>query len=161
MSPERYQHVKRIFEQVVDLPPPERQAALDRLSGPDNDLRREVEQLLVSDRSAGAFMAKPALAPLGRIVPKLTRVTLLGSRIGPYEVLSEIGRGGMGTVYLASRADDQFRKLVALKIVNATAETESMVARFRRERQILAISSIPTSPNCWTGARRPTAVPIW
>ena len=138
MNPERYQRIKQVFDRVADLSPAERQAMLDRLCGGDAVLRGEVERVLTSDHSAAKFMEKPALAPAGRIIPQVVKQNLLGRRIGPYEVLSEIGRGGMGTVYLACRADDQFRKLVAIKVVNPNQEAEAMVARFRRERQILA-----------------------
>jgi serine/threonine protein kinase len=138
MSPERYQQIKQLFARVADLPAKERPAALDRLCGGDPELRAEVERVLASDRGAGKFMEQPALAPVGRIVPQAVKESLVGSRVGRYEILSEIGRGGMGTVYLASRADDQYRKLVAIKVVNPGQEAEAMAARFRRERQILA-----------------------
>ncbi len=138
MSPERYQQIKSIFERVVDLPPVDRAAALNRLCSGDQTLQAEVSRVLESHHSAGRFLEKPALAAAGRLVPQFTKESLVGSRVGPYEILSEIGRGGMGTVYLASRADDQFRKLVALKVVNPENEADAMVARFRRERQILA-----------------------
>jgi serine/threonine protein kinase len=138
MSPERYQKIKTIFQTVVDLPPAERSATLERLCSGDPTLRDEVVRVLQSHQSAGKFLEKPALAPAGRIVPQVVKESLVGSRVGPYEILSEIGRGGMGTVYLASRADDQYRKLVALKVVNPENEADAMVARFRRERQILA-----------------------
>jgi serine/threonine-protein kinase len=59
-------------------------------------------------------------------------------RIGPYRVLREIGRGGMGAVYLAARADEQFEKHVAIKLVRGGPDSAEIVERFRRERQILA-----------------------
>src|SRR5262249_23025478 len=59
-------------------------------------------------------------------------------RIGPYELLQEIGHGGMGTVYLAARADDEFRQTVALKLIRRGMDTDLVVSRFRNERQILA-----------------------
>ena len=159
MSPERYQHIKQVFDRVADLPPAERQAMLDRLCAGDAALRGEIERVLASDHSAGKFMAKPALAPAGRIIPRIVKENLLGSRVGPYEILSEIGRGGMGTVYLASRADDQFRKLVAIKLVNSDQEAEAMVARFRRERQILANLEHPNIAQLLDGGTAPDGSP--
>ena len=132
---------------------------LDRLCGGDQALRAEIDRVLASDHSAGKFMEKPALVPAGRIVPQVVKRNLLGSRIGPYEVLSEIGRGGMGTVYLASRADDQFRKLVAIKVVNPNQEAEAMVARFRRERQILANLEHPNIAQLLDGGTAPDGSP--
>jgi serine/threonine protein kinase len=138
MSPERYQQIKQVFARLAELPAADRPAELERLCRGDLALRAEVERVLASDQGAGRFLEQPALAPVGRIVPQVVKESLVGSRIGPYEILSEIGRGGMGTVYLASRADDQFRKLVAIKVVNPGSEAEAMATRFRRERQILA-----------------------
>ncbi len=62
----------------------------------------------------------------------------VGIRVGPYEVLRELGRGGMGVVYLAARADEQFRKRVAIKVIKTGPDEEGVIRRFRRERQILA-----------------------
>src|SRR5688572_15966513 len=59
-------------------------------------------------------------------------------RIGPYRILQEIGHGGMGTVYLAARADEQYQKRVAIKVIKAGMGGDEAVGRFRRERQILA-----------------------
>ena len=59
-------------------------------------------------------------------------------RVGPYRILRELGQGGMGTVYLAARADEQFRKRVALKVIRASAASEEVIRHFKRERQILA-----------------------
>ncbi len=159
MSPERYQQIKQVFDRVVELPPAERSSVLERLCGGDKALREEVERVLVSDNSAGTFMEKPAAAPVGRIAPQAVNKSLVGSRIGPYEVLSEIGRGGMGTVYLASRADDQFRKLVAIKVVNPDNGAETMIARFRRERQILANLEHPNIAQLLDGGTAPDGSP--
>ena len=62
----------------------------------------------------------------------------LDRRIGPYRILRELGQGGMGVVYLAARADEQFRKRVALKVIRSGAASEEVVRHFKRERQILA-----------------------
>lgn len=159
MSPERYQQIKQVFARVADLSPAERPAMLDRLCAGDEVLRAEIQRVLASDHSAGKFMEKPALAPAGRIIPHVVKEKLLGSRIGPYEILSEIGRGGMGTVYLASRADDQFRKLVAIKVVNPNQEAEAMAGRFRRERQILANLEHPNIAQLLDGGTAPDGSP--
>src|SRR5919108_385911 len=60
------------------------------------------------------------------------------TRIGPYRLIREIGRGGMGTVLLAVRSDDVFQKRVAIKILKRGMDTDAIVRRFRTERQILA-----------------------
>jgi serine/threonine-protein kinase len=66
-----------------------------------------------------------------------------GRRIGPYQVLRELGHGGMGTVYLAARADQQYQKRVAIKLIRAGLAGEEIVRHFRRERQILATMDHP------------------
>src|SRR4029077_17966902 len=62
----------------------------------------------------------------------------IDSRIGAYRIVREIGRGGMGAVYLAARADGEFEKDVAIKVLKRGTDTEEIVRRFRSERQILA-----------------------
>src|SRR4051812_39289936 len=63
---------------------------------------------------------------------------LLGQRVGAYVITRELGRGGMGTVYLGERADGQFRKAVAIKVLKCGTETEEILRRFQTEREILA-----------------------
>jgi non-specific serine/threonine protein kinase/serine/threonine-protein kinase len=119
--------VKAAFHAVLAAPPAERERALRDACGDDAELRREVATLVAAHGNADAFMEAPAdLEP-----------SAVGRRLGPYRLLAEIGRGGMGTVYRAVREDDAFRKEVAVKLVRA-AEEDFGTARFRRERQILA-----------------------
>jgi eukaryotic-like serine/threonine-protein kinase len=80
---------------------------------------------------------EPAADLLRPALPKFTAPLLSGTFVGPYRLERELGRGGMGVVYLASRADHQYEKRVAIKLLSGTAR-EQMLARFRVERQILA-----------------------
>ena len=82
-------------------------------------------------------------------------------RIGPYELLAELGRGGMGVVYLASRADEQYRKQVALKLIKAGADRDEVVLRFRRERQILAGLEHPNIARLLDGGTTPEGLPYF
>ena len=82
-----------------------------------------------------------------------------GVRIGPYRLVKELGRGGMGTVYLAVRSDDAFQKRVALKVLKRGMDTDAIVRRFRNERQILASLDHPNIAACSTAAPPPTACP--
>jgi hypothetical protein len=84
-------------------------------------------------------------------------VTEAGERIGPYRLQHEIGRGGMGSVWLAERAEGDFSQQVALKLIRPDIGSDEAGVRFRRERQILAASSIRTSRNCSTAASPTTA----
>ena len=138
MTPERYQRIKEVFQQALDCTPEQRPEFLARACAGDDDLRAQVETLLESDSSAASFIETSPLPAISKLLDARPEEDLTGVRVGPYELMSQIGRGGMGTVYLASRADDQFRKLVAIKLVNRSVESESVYIRFKRERQILA-----------------------
>src|SRR5690349_20320789 len=68
---------------------------------------------------------------------------IIGERVGAYRIAGELGRGGMGAVYLAERADSEFRRRVAVKVVKRGMDTDSILRRFRNERQILAALDHP------------------
>src|SRR5262249_33215504 len=107
----------------------------------DNDLRAEVEKLLRGHEHASGLFEQPAMAAFARgaeVFEVSANDVLIGQQIGPYKVLREIGHGGMGQVYLAVRADDEYKKRVALKVVKRGMDTEEIIRRFRHERQILA-----------------------
>ena len=86
---------------------------------------------------------------------------LAGSRIGSYEVIQEIGCGGMGTVYEAARIDGSFRKRVAIKVIRATLLTEAVQERFRRERQILAGLDHPNIARILDGGTTEAGLPFF
>jgi serine/threonine protein kinase len=120
--------VKEVLQAALDEPPDSRQEFLDRACAGDDSLRREVESLLAAHDDAGEFLSRPAAEAAVPVAE--------GRRIGPYRVLSEIGRGGMAVVYRAVRDDDLFRKSVALKLMSG-AGSEVLLRRFFQERQIL------------------------
>lgn len=136
MTPERYQTVKTIFQRALELPSAHRPSYLDHACGSDPELRRAVESMLQSDTEETTFLDKSPVDPISKLLDQVEIKP--PSRVGQYEIQREIGRGGMGAVYLASRADDQYRKQVAIKLVLRDRENASVVERFRRERQILA-----------------------
>jgi serine/threonine protein kinase len=117
-APERLRQVRALFDAVMDQPTTERLAYLDQATQADTALRQEVRELLSADND--------------------TQDRFVGMRLGPYEIVRLIGRGGMGAVYEAVRADDSFRKRVAIKLVSGGMDSELTLGRFRRERQILA-----------------------
>lgn len=128
MTPERWQIVQRIFHESLERPAAERAAWLAATAAGDAELEAEVASLLASADTDEGFLETPARPP-----EEPAR-----ARIGPYDVVREIGNGGMGTVYLAIRADEQFKKRVAIKVVRRGMDTEAVLRRFRQERQILA-----------------------
>jgi len=145
MTPERFHQVDEIFQEALDLPPGEREAFLEKACGPDTALREEVRQLLAHISSSadsndhhigGTILA--AIKDMATPDPRKAE----GRRIGPYRVVSLIGRGGMGSVYLAVR-DDDFQQQVAIKLVRGGMDSEEVLRRFRYERQLLAFLTHP------------------
>ncbi len=135
---ERWARIKELFEAAADLDPNQRAALLDQKCGGDEGLRGEVESLLQSDEQTGEFIEQPACAIPRDLFPDKMEETFVGRQFGAYQVIREIGRGGLGAVYLAARADDEYRKQVAIKLVRRGLDTEDILHRFRNERQILA-----------------------
>jgi eukaryotic-like serine/threonine-protein kinase len=126
--------VKGLVAEALDRTAGERAAFLHTSCGRDEELRREVESLLAAHAAAenrGFLDGQAALDPPEAVAP-------VGRRIGAYEVVGELGRGGMGLVLKAVRADDAYRKTVALKVVPSAGISEPARLRFLEERQILA-----------------------
>jgi tetratricopeptide (TPR) repeat protein/predicted Ser/Thr protein kinase len=127
---ERHQRLKAAFNEAVSLDGEGRAAILARLQAAEPELAAEVAALLQADETATSFMAEPAILAAA---PQMVQ----GER--GYRVLHELGSGGMGSVYLAERADGEFRQRVAIKFLRPGAATSLAAARrFRIERQILA-----------------------
>jgi eukaryotic-like serine/threonine-protein kinase len=137
VSDERWSRVKELFAEALDRAPDEREDFLARRCPEDASLREEVRTLLAAHESAGSFIETPpspvAAARLGDQAAQLT-----GHMVGPYRVNREIGHGGMGTVYMAARADGAFEKQVAIKVIRRGLDTENVLLRFRHEREALA-----------------------
>jgi eukaryotic-like serine/threonine-protein kinase len=140
MPPDSWDRIQSLFLQAADLPPEEQAHFLDSA---EPGLRAEVESLLATDRKSperlsSAIENEVALlfgaSGSGPYDPQ----NLSGDRLGPWRAVREIGHGGMGVVYLATRDDDQYHKRVAIKVVRRGMETAEDLGRFRHERQILA-----------------------
>jgi non-specific serine/threonine protein kinase/serine/threonine-protein kinase len=143
MDPQTWQQLKRVFLAAIELAPEDRAAFLSQACADKANLRLQVERLLRSHDDAGLFLVSTAAVDAGVISAggraQVTDDTeRVGQRIGPYEIIRELGHGGMGTVFLAVRADDQYRKQVAIKLVNRGMDTDLILRRFMMERQILA-----------------------
>ena len=149
----RFQAAMDLVDRALDLPEGERAALLSRECA-DEALRAEVERLLEADARAGDFLSSPeqarsALASLG--APGIE----IGARVGPFRVVSFLGRGGMGEVWVAERVGADFEQKVALKLLPG----EGMAARFRREQQILARLTHPHIARLLDGGVTPDGRP--
>jgi serine/threonine protein kinase/TolB-like protein/Flp pilus assembly protein TadD len=138
MTPERWQRVEELFHAALEREASQRAAFLDEACAGDPDLRRQVEALLAYDAEESSFLEAPAFEATGDWLAEDQDTSVVGQRMGPYQVTRELGRGGMGAVYLAERADDQYQKQVAIKLVKRGMDTDSILRRFRHEQQILA-----------------------
>ena len=134
MDAERWSRIEALFHEALQREEPDRSRFLEVECEGDLDLRREVEGWLAADVGAPAQVA----AAVGDAVRSLRTAFETGARIGAYEILDLVGEGGMGSVYRARRSDDVFDKQVAIKVVKRGLDTQTLLERFRRERQILA-----------------------
>ncbi len=130
--------IRRIFNEVSDLPPAERAPALDRLCANSPELRAQIDSLLNSHDS-DAFLSNPTVSAPTQISPGTQGP---GAIIGPYKLLQMIGEGGFGIVYMAEQQQPVRRK-VALKIIKLGMDTRQVIARFEAERQALAMMEHP------------------
>ncbi len=130
---ERWARTKELFTQALEHEPADREAFLIEACEADDALRIEVESLLRSHDRGDSLLDTPA-APWHQVLA----VNMTGRLVGDYRVLREAGRGGSSIVYLAQRADQQFQKRVAIKMLRCVDESADVLQRFRNERQTLA-----------------------
>ena len=143
MTPERWRQVEDIFQAARDLGLEERARYMSLACAGDEALRRDVETLLFHHDSGGRREGTQSLDPdfLNSLAD--TGDPLIGLRLGAYRIERQIGRGGMGAVYEALRVDQEFNKRVAIKLVKRGMDTDFILRRFRKERQILAALDHP------------------
>lgn len=135
-APVEWARVSDLFEQLLPLSPADREA---RLAAEPDATRHQVSALLRALEREGGRFAGSAFDLLRDVgAGDLLAEAAPGTRIGPYQVVREVGRGGMGAVYEAFRADDDYHKRVAIKVVSLGARSGAVMQRFRRERRILA-----------------------
>ncbi|HEX9565799.1 MAG TPA: serine/threonine-protein kinase, partial [Gemmatimonadaceae bacterium] len=140
---ERWERIERLIDGALDVPPGERQAWLRRECEHDEALFSEVNELIEAGERPDDFLAASAAEHAAMLLAAPSVEGPPGSgaipkQVGPYRLLREIGRGGMGTVHLAER-EAHFRQRVALKLIRPGLQLDThLVARFLEERQVLA-----------------------
>ena len=143
MSPERWEQVTEIYHAARELGLDERRDFLMTACAGDEPLRREVESLLAADEDAGDFIAQPAFREAASLLGVKTDEPLQpGQTLGHYRIVSRIGAGGMGEVYLAK--DSRLNREVAIKIMPASlAENPDYLRRFQTEAEAAATLNHP------------------
>jgi serine/threonine protein kinase/tetratricopeptide (TPR) repeat protein len=141
-----WERLKDLFAAALDHPPEERSVFVHQACDGDQSLENELNSLLAAHNADSSSLARVA-GSVARVAAGLpvheTPAVELGRRIGPYKLIRQIGHGGMAAVYLAVRADEVYRKQVAIKIVSAGLENAELLRRFRNERQTLAALDHP------------------
>ena len=153
-----WQRVQTLFLASVDLPAEERGRFLQTVCADDEELLKEIESLLATDEDSGALIETVVREEAETLFDSQV---LIGERLGIYRIVREIGRGGMGSVYLAWRDDEEFHKEVALKIVKRGMDTADVLERFRYERQILANLENPYIARLFDGGSTHDGVPFF
>jgi tetratricopeptide (TPR) repeat protein len=155
-SPQAWIRVSPILDDLLERSEREWPALLDERCGDDTALRRQIERLLSAHRRAEGFLAEPpAMSTLIEEVEQISAEEELPApaTVGPWRLLRELGRGGMGIVYLAERTGEEFTQRGALKLVHGGSGSAEILARFRRERQILAGLNHPYIARLLDGGR--------
>ena len=136
----RWERVAEVFDAALNVDPASRDAFITELAAGDVEVAQDVHSLVNALETAGGRFERPAIASFDDdgTFPDVLGVSRVGQRIGAYEIIRDVAHGGMGAIYEAVRADDQYRKRVALKTIWRGGESELIVRRFRQERQILA-----------------------
>ncbi len=144
MTPEEWQRIEGVVDQVLELPIGDRSILVARLCGGDAELEDAVTEFLRDCDVAATLYEGLPLTGAADFLESPTRLPeppsplAPGARLGPYRVVRVLGYGGMGAVYLAERADGVFEKKFALKVLRGGVDSEAAVQRFREERQMLA-----------------------
>ncbi|HUQ32710.1 MAG TPA: serine/threonine-protein kinase [Pyrinomonadaceae bacterium] len=151
MPPLNWQRIDEAFDAALDLPPEKRSAWLEKHYGQETEMRREIESLLAAEAASPDFLPRAGFARAAGLLLSEAVETHEGRRVGRYHILREIGRGGMGIVFLAEREDEEFNQRVAVKLIKGGLDTEDILRRFLNERQILASLNHPNIAKLFDG----------
>lgn len=154
-----FQKIEEAVAGAAELPISAREDWLEEFCGRDDDLRREASSLLKYQPEVESFLEK-SVNSYAAIILSAEETELAGKKFGNYQIIREIGRGGMGAVFLAERSDGAFDQQIALKIVRETLIDKDLEWRFVRERQILANLNHPNIAKLLDGGVSATGEPF-
>lgn len=136
MDAKKWQKLNELFAEALEISPNERAEFISAIE--DSEIRNELESLLESHASFDKFLNKNAVELSARTFAENDSEKIIGRRIGQFKVVEEIGRGGMGAVFLAERTGADFTQKAALKLIKRGMDTDFIVQRFQTERRILS-----------------------
>ena len=157
MDEQRWQTIKKIFDEAIELAADKRVEFVKSAANGDDEIISKVNQLIVSDESGtqlGGIVQQAASEAV-----EATPVQPLPEQIGAYRIVKNLGHGGMGTVYLGERSDQQFEQQVAIKVVRLHSASSDIIERFRWERQILANLNHPNIAHLHDGGETEEGLP--
>ena len=164
MDADYWRQVERVLDLALDTDPSRWPALVAEQCEGNDSVRREVENLLGRYTTARSYLnsrpAAIAAALLAEARDDTNGVSYVGRRFGAYSVVRELGRGGMSRVFLAERADGQFERQVALKVLRPGLDSDIDLNRFKAERQILASLNHPNIARLLDGGVTPDGVPF-
>jgi serine/threonine protein kinase/tetratricopeptide (TPR) repeat protein len=161
MNSDRWRQIEEMFHAALAFDGQKRDAYLAEVCRGDADLRQEVQNLIAGHEAATASMQTAAVRESVQQVLADDEILTVGQEFGPYRVIREIGRGGMGRVFLAERADQEFHRWVAIKLIKRGMDTDSVIRHFRNEREILASLDHPNIARLFDGGTSRDGMPYF
>lgn len=161
MTPDRWQQINELFHAALERDAEERRAFLTEACAGDDTLLQEVERLVAAHERVDGFIPGSAFAHAVQVLAGGEEQPAVGQRLGAYRIVREIGRGGMGAVYLAERADEQYEKRVSIKLIRRGMDTDAVLRHFRHERQILASLDHPNIARLLDGGTTDQGLPYF
>ncbi|MCB1025041.1 MAG: protein kinase [Acidobacteria bacterium] len=159
MKTEKWKLLNELFHQALEIDADDRAQFLAENCDGDQELIDEINGMITSAETANDIFDESALSSIAKEIP--IDDDLNGKRIGNYEIVREVGRGGMGAVFLAKRVDKEFDQKVAIKIVHDQFANKSLLERFRTERQILASLKHPNIAQLIDGGTTEKGLPYF
>jgi serine/threonine protein kinase len=161
-SSDQWRRIEEVFQSALDIPEEQRDAWLSNACAGDVELRQEVDGLLARDAGESPLISSIIEGTAASLFDDdAPPDAMTGLELGNYRVIRELGRGGMGAVYLAVRADQTFDKQVAIKLVKRGIDTDAVQQRFWYERRILAALDHPYIARLIDGGTSPDGRPYF
>lgn len=160
IDPEDWQRLEPFFDELLDLDPNAREAWLAAFVETESGDRERLRELLAAHEAENGYLDTPLPEAAARLVAESMDDPLIGQTLGSFRIQREIGRGGMGVVYLGTRIDGEFDQDVVVKVLRLGVDSEETRRRFLQERQILATLDHPAIVRVLDGGFTPDGRPF-